>query len=313
MDIKSKLRFNNESLIILLWCIPIVSFAYSNFIIDMILGTDVFYLFLVIEIVMIFALARNNKDLYKISLIMLIGKQAFFFIKILSQNYYSYYSFNTLMRSFNTLMWPFNTLKWPIFVFYFIFIPLLIYIYKINNFNVKGDAFIFQSKFPKRLVVTKIIWVSLGIIFFWYLIFAILSNSFVLGIPENIVLNLGWNAFMYTVYFVIKKDFGINKRNSKIIGAILIIGFILFFIFNIYNSNSVGYSQDNPTTNNNDPLSFLNDPARIRTQLDNLNPTILMPNGMELNYKNCVRFDGPTICIKYWNENRSNWLIGRLG
>jgi hypothetical protein len=38
-----------------------------------------------------------------------------------------------------------------------------------------------------------------------------------------------------------------------------------------------------------------------------------MPNGMELDYKNCVRFDGTTDCTKYWNENRSDWIIGRLG
>jgi hypothetical protein len=305
-EVKSKLRLNNENLIIFLWSIPIISFAYSNYIIDITLGTDSFYLLLAIEILMLVALARNNKDLYKISLLILIGKNALFFIKILSQNNFS-----------------FNTLMWPIFVFYLIFIPLLIYIYKINEFNVKGDSFIFQSIFSKRLVVIKIIWFSLGIVYLWYLVIAILSNGFVLGIPENIVLNIGWNALMATVYLFIKKVFQINKRNTKIIGAILIFGFILFFSFNIYNSNSAGYFQGNPTANNNDPLNFLNDvPSYYNpstetgfssTYLDNLNPTILMPNGMELDYKNCVRFDGTIICTKYWNENRSDWIIGRLG
>jgi hypothetical protein len=305
-EVKSKLRLNNENLIIFLWSIPIISFAYSNYIIDITLGTDSFYLLLAIEILMLVALARNNKDLYKISLLILIGKNALFFIKILSQNNFS-----------------FNTLMWPIFVFYLIFIPLLIYIYKINEFNVKGDSFIFQSIFPKKLVVTKVIWFSLAIVYLWYLIIAILSNGFVLGIPENIVLNLGWNALMATVYLFIIKVFQINKRNSKIIGAILIFGFILFFSFNIYNSDSAGYFQDNPITNNKDQLNFLNDTPSYynpntetgfsSNYLDSLNPTILMPNGMELDYKNCVRFDGTTDCTKYWNENRSDWIIGRLG
>jgi hypothetical protein len=99
-EVKSKLRLNNENLIIFLWSIPIISFAYSNYIIDITLGTDSFYLLLAIEILMLVALARNNKDLYKISLLILIGKNALFFIKILSQNNFS-----------------FNTLMWPIFVF----------------------------------------------------------------------------------------------------------------------------------------------------------------------------------------------------
>lgn len=47
--------------------------------------------------------------------------------------------------------------------------------------------------------------------------------------------------------------------------------------------------------------------------LDSLNPTIRMPNGFEINYKTCTRFDSKENCTKYWNENKSDWIIGRLG
>ena len=147
-EVKSKLRLNNENLIIFLWSLPIISISFNIFMTDT-FGPDTLYFAVLSELFMIFALAKNDKAVYKTSLQVLIGKQVLFFIFYFNMNNFS-----------------FQTLFWPVYLFYFIFIPLLIYIYKIKEFNVKGDSFIFQSIFPKKLVVTKIIWFSYGVVYF---------------------------------------------------------------------------------------------------------------------------------------------------
>jgi hypothetical protein len=192
--IESKLPIRNEDWIILLWSILIVSFTYSNYMIE-ILGPDSLNLFSLVEMFMIFALAKNNKKLYRISLLMLMGKQVLFFIYYLNMNNFS-----------------FNTMFWPIFVFYFVFNPFLIYIYKVNNFNSRKESNIYDPIHPKRLVVTKILWFGFSVVFFWQLIIAILSNGYVLDISEYTLINLLWNGFMFVVFILMKNVFRINEK-----------------------------------------------------------------------------------------------------
>jgi hypothetical protein len=47
--------------------------------------------------------------------------------------------------------------------------------------------------------------------------------------------------------------------------------------------------------------------------LKSLNPTIRMPNGFEIKYSTCLANDSEQRCKDYFNNNKSDWIIGRLG
>jgi hypothetical protein len=47
--------------------------------------------------------------------------------------------------------------------------------------------------------------------------------------------------------------------------------------------------------------------------LKTLNPTIRMPNGFEMKYSTCLAYDSEQNCKDYFNNNKSDWIIVRLG